>query len=363
MLKWSNPTVIRISSELGDPFGKEDRPEIGLNLGRPGVYVLVRLLLPGVDMPRLYIGVSAHPLGRLVQHQGEWPWQRAIVLTSNQPAMTRNHFRHIEGVLVEHSRANARHVIENIQTPYMLPLPADDRMVVAGYVEALVKCLRYLRVDLGDYIATKSYGCSEKENLEGMTGMELLLKLGGTLGVGIRQIIWYYGDKSAWVFLTETGTIRVDDIWTWRKFNEGWHAGGGHQVPNPGTNPWKSVVLAIVRASTVYDMRRIPQWTRDHAETWLAGYPAMHTRLEYPAFQDDRLRPFLLNGRTHIDQAHFWRWSRAYPATPVEPKSHQAELKNVGWVTAPLDIMTDGAVHTVTCWASPLNWRPPIPLR
>ena len=31
MLKWSNPTVIRISSELGDPFGKEDRPEIGLN--------------------------------------------------------------------------------------------------------------------------------------------------------------------------------------------------------------------------------------------------------------------------------------------------------------------------------------------
>ena len=149
------------------------------------------------------------------------------------------------------------------------------------------------------------------------------------------RTILSYGDKSAWVFLTDTGTIRVDDIWTWRKFNEGWHAGGGRQVPNPGTNAWKSVVLAIVRASTVYDMRRIPQWTRDHAETWLAGYPAMHTRLEYPAFQDDRLGPFLLNGRTHIDRAHFWRWSRAYPAARVEPKTRQAELKNVGWVTAP----------------------------
>ena len=71
--------------------------------------------------------------------------------------------------------------------------------------------------------------------------------------------------------MTETGTIRVDDIWTWRKSNEGWHAGGGHQVPNPGTNAWKSVVLAIVSASTVYDMRHIPQWTRDYPETWLAG--------------------------------------------------------------------------------------------
>ena len=286
-------------------------------------------------MPRLYIGVSDHPLRCLVEHQREQPWERAIVLTSNQPAMTRNHFRHIEGILVEHSRANARHVIENIQTPCMPPLPADDRMVVAGYVEALVKCLRYLQVDLGEYVATKSYGFSETENLEGMTGMELLLKLSGTFGVGIRQINWYYGNKSAWVFLTDTRTIRVDDIWTWRKFNEGWHAGGGHQVPNPGADAWKSVVLAIVRASTVYDMRRIPRWTRDHAETWLAGYLAMHPRLEYPAFQDDWLRPFLLARRTHIYPAHFARWRRDYPATRVEPDTLEAELEKVGWATAP----------------------------
>ena len=116
-------------------------------------------------MPRLYIGVSDHPLRRLVEHQREQLWERAIVLTSNQPAMTRNQFRHIEGALVEHSRANAHHVIENVQTPYMPDLPADDRMVVAEYVEALVKCLPYLHVDLGEYIATKNYGFSETENL------------------------------------------------------------------------------------------------------------------------------------------------------------------------------------------------------
>ncbi len=163
--------------------------------------------------------------------------------------------------------------------------------------------------------------------------------------------------------MTETGTIRVDDIWTWRNFNEGWHAGGGYQVPNPGADAWNSVVLAIVRASTVYDMRRIPQWTRDHAETWLAGYPAMHPRLEYPAFQDDRLRPFLLNGRTHIDRAHFARWRRDYPATRVEPNTLEAELEKVEWATAPLAIMVDGVTRTMTCRISLLDWRPPVPLR
>ena len=40
----------------------------------------------------------------------------------------------------------------------------------------------------------------------------MLLKLGGTFGVGIRQIIWFYGNRSVWAFVTETGTIRVDDI-------------------------------------------------------------------------------------------------------------------------------------------------------
>ena len=91
---------VEVSSVRGAviPFGEEDRPKIGLNLGRPGVYVLVRLLLPGVDMPRLNIGVSDHALRRLVEHRCERPWERAIVLTSNQSAMTRNHFRHIEGV-------------------------------------------------------------------------------------------------------------------------------------------------------------------------------------------------------------------------------------------------------------------------
>ena len=91
---------VEVSSVRGAviPFGEEDRPKIGLNLGRPGVYVLVRLLLPGVDMPRLNIGVSDHPLRRLVERRCERPWERAIVLTSNQSAMTRNHFRQIEGV-------------------------------------------------------------------------------------------------------------------------------------------------------------------------------------------------------------------------------------------------------------------------
>ena len=70
---------------------------------------------------------------------------------------------------------------------------------------------------------------------------------------------------------------------------------------------WNSVVLAIVRASTVCDMRRIPQWTRDHAETWLAGYLAMHPRLEYEAFQDDRLRPFLLAGPSHPHRPRTFR--------------------------------------------------------
>ena len=133
-------------SGSGTDFPRTVLSEIRDNdvLQKPGVYILWEY---GVEFPRVYIGQSENPYGRIYNHsRGDDKefWTRAVVFSGDLDVA---HTRYIEARLVEIAEAAKRCNRGADVTPQKPTLGMTDELHANGFLENMLLCLPIVGVN------------------------------------------------------------------------------------------------------------------------------------------------------------------------------------------------------------------------
>ena len=248
----------------------------------------------------------------------------------------------------------------NRLTPRPRTLARQDRLEVARYVETAVRSLRFFGLPFLDYVAPRdagiSFGLSASEPLEQMDDLDLLARLNATLGIQIRRIIWYFGEPSVSVFVTEKGTITLGSPLDFGRLRRACSEQINHDIPYFSKEMSKVILDSIVKLSVKFNLMPNPWTQKIDPEVLVAGYLALRPATEAPAPISDPSRAYKRGGRTHILRHYFEKWHLGCRKRRARLGEMFADLEACGWK----ERLVGGAEHENAYWISPIHWLPPI---
>jgi len=147
IMNWTGQVVTAPRSRLADLLG---RPE----LKRTGVYILIGDDPENMDRSIAYIGESEDVGRRLSEHAraesagGKDFWDRAVVVTSKDPNLTKSHIKFLESRLAKIAKDVGRVTLKNDNSPTPCQLPEADISDMAFFLDQIRIILPVLGYDL-----------------------------------------------------------------------------------------------------------------------------------------------------------------------------------------------------------------------